>query len=119
MADTGHALFARAVVVDNFGRDLIVFGTLRVGGQGVDQHFCRPFRRSQMDAAGAAQRRGDRGLHRFRRAVINQTRGDDMGHHAMLDQYDHQRVEHLRFVGGRQTAAQDQRGHVREGDLAN
>ena len=71
------------------------------------------------DAAGAAQRSRDRGLHGLRRAVIDQARGNHVRHHAMLDQDDQQRVEHPRLVRRRQAAAQHQRRHVRERDFAD
>ena len=51
-----------------------------------------------MHAAGAAQRRGHRGLHRFGSAVIDQTRRDHVGDHAVLDENDQKGVEHFRFV---------------------
>ena len=72
-----------------------------------------------MHAPGAAERCRDRRLDRFRRAVINEPRRDDVRDHAVLDQYNKQRIEHFGFIRGRQPAAQDERSHVGECDFAD
>ena len=72
-----------------------------------------------MHAARAAQCGCHGRLDRFGGAVKYQPGRDDVGNHAVLDENDEQGVEHLRFIGRRQSAAQDERRHIGKSDFAH
>ncbi len=119
VADARHALFPFAVVVDDRSGDGVEIGILGVGRKRLGQHFRRPFRRAEMNAAGAAQRGGNCGLHRFGSAVVDKTRRDHVRDHAVLNENNQQGVEHLCLIRRRQPAAQDQRSHIRKSNFTD
>ncbi len=71
-----------------------------------------------MLAAGAEERRGDRGLERFRGVAVDEPGGDDRLHEAVLDEDDEEGVEHPGVLGRGPATEQDQADHLGEGRRA-
>ena len=91
-------------------------------GVGLGHRFVEHLR-AALDAADehgaqSGQARGDRGLHGLRRAQVGQPRHQRAGRDPVLDQRDHHRVEHPRFVRSGNPPRELQKAHVAQVQMA-